>query len=86
MFEEVAQSNIRYNAMDRLDVVVHSARMPVGFRRTDLRTKSRQLANVAYLKRSIIELKAENICLAHALIIAIARMNKDPICVVSQRV
>ena len=31
-----------------------------------------------YLKRSIIEVKAENICLAQALIIAILKMNINP--------
>jgi len=78
MFEKIAQSNTRFNAMDRLVVVVHSVRTSVGFGRTTLRTKGRQLANMAHLKRSIIEVKVENNCLAHALIIAIARMNKDP--------
>jgi len=78
MFEKVAQSNTRFNAMDRLVFVSHSVRMPVGFGRTALRTKGRQLANMAHLKLSIIEVKAENNCLANALIIAIARMNKDP--------
>ena len=70
-FLKVTQSNTR------LVVVVHSVRMPVVFGRTALRTQVRQLANMAHLKRSIIEVKADN-CLAHALIIAIARMNKDP--------
>ena len=45
---------------------------------TALRTKRRQLVNIAHLKRSIIEVKVENNCLAHTLIIAIARMKKDP--------
>ena len=54
--------------MEKLVVVVHSVRMPVGFGRTALRTKGRQLANMANLKRSIIEVKAE-ICLTHALIL-----------------
>ena len=78
VFEKVARSNTRFNAMDRLVFVSHSVRMPVGFGRTALRTKGRQLANMAHLKLSIIEVKAENNCLANALIIAIARMNKDP--------
>ena len=30
VFEKVAQSNARFNAMDKLIVVVHSVRMPVG--------------------------------------------------------
>ena len=33
---------------------------------------------MVHLKRSIIEVKAETNCLAHALIIAIARITKDP--------
>ena len=31
VFEKVAQSNSRFNVLDRLVVVVHSVRMPVGF-------------------------------------------------------
>ena len=65
MFEKVAQSNTRFNAMDTLVVIFHSVRMPVGFNGTALRTKGRQLANMAHLKRNIIEFKAENNCLAH---------------------
>ena len=77
MFEKVAKLN-RFNAMERFVVVVHSVRMPVGFGGTALRTKGRQLANMAHLERNIIEVKAENNCLAHALIIALTRMNKYP--------
>ena len=33
---------------------------------------------MAHLKRGIIEVKAENNCLAYALIIAISRINNDP--------
>ena len=50
----------------------------MGFGLPALRTNGRQLANMAHLKRSIIEVKAENNCLAHALIIAITRVNDDP--------
>jgi len=50
--------------------------MPVGFGR--VKTKGRQLAAMAHLKRSIIEGRAEENCLAHARIIAIARFEKDP--------
>ena len=31
MFEKVAQSNARFNALDRLVMTVHSVKMPVGF-------------------------------------------------------
>jgi hypothetical protein len=51
--------------------------MPVGFGR--VKTKGRPLSAMAHLKRSIIEVKAEQNCLAHALVIAIAKLNNDPI-------
>jgi hypothetical protein len=72
----VAQSNSRFGATDKLVIVVHSVKMPVGF--GGIKTKGRQLSVLAHLKRSIIEVKAEQNCLAHALIIAIARLNDDP--------
>ena len=52
--------------------------MPVVFGRTAQRSKGRTVANLAHLKRSVIEVKAENNCLAHALIVAIARLENDP--------
>ena len=33
---------------------------------------------MAHLKRSIVQVKAENNCLGHALIIATARLDSDP--------
>ena len=51
MFEKVAQSNARFNAMDRLIVVVHTVKMPVGFGRTAQRSKGRTVANLAHLKK-----------------------------------
>jgi hypothetical protein len=50
--------------------------MPVGF--GDIKTKGRPLSVMAHFKRSILTVKAETNCLAHALIIAIARITKDP--------
>jgi hypothetical protein len=38
----------------------------------------RPLSVMAHVKRSIIEVNADKNCLAHALIIAIARLTKDP--------
>jgi hypothetical protein len=43
--------------MDRLIVTLHSVKMPVGF--GGIKTKGRQLSVMAHLKRSIIEVKAE---------------------------
>jgi hypothetical protein len=73
---KVAQSNARFGATDRLIVTVHSVKMPVGFGR--IKTKGRQLSVTTHLKKIIIEVKAEQNCLAHALIIAIAKLNDDP--------
>jgi len=39
VFSKVAQSNARYNAMDRLIFVVQSVKMPVGFGRKGIRSK-----------------------------------------------
>jgi hypothetical protein len=76
VFEKVAQSNTIFNALDQLVVEVNLVRKPVGF--GGVKTKGRPLSVKAHLKRSIVEVKAENNCIAHALIIAIARVTNDP--------
>ena len=77
VFYKVAQSNARFNALDRL-IVIQIVRMPVGFEKTAVKSKGRPLSVMALVKHSIIEVKAETNCLAHALIIAIARLTMDP--------
>ena len=72
VFNKVVQSNARYNALDKLIVVVHSVKMPVGFERKAVRSMGRPYSVLAHLKHSIIEVKADTNCLIHALIIAIA--------------
>ena len=52
--------------------------MPAGFGGDGIKRKGRPLATVAHLKISIVEVRAEENCLAHALIIAIARLHNDP--------
>ena len=59
-----------------LVVTVHSVKMPVGFG-NGIKTKGRPLSVMAHLKRSIVEIKATDNCLAHAFIIAIASVEKD---------
>ena len=76
LFEKVNQSNARFNAMDKLVVTVHSVKLPVGFGR--VKTKGRQIDNLAHLKQSIVRVDADTNCLAHALVIAIAKVNNDP--------
>ena len=55
---------------------VHLFKMSIGFG-YGIKTKGRPLSVVAHLKRSTVEVKAPDNCLAHALIIAIARVEKD---------
>ena len=62
--------------MDKLILEVHSVKMPVGFGR-GLKTKCRQLDTLAHLKTSIVKVKSETNCLAHALVIAIAKTTND---------
>ena len=61
-------------------VTVHSVRIPVGFGRVALKTMGRPISVMAHLKKSIIEVKAEDNCLAHVLLIAISRVNNDSNC------
>jgi len=68
LFEKVAQSNARFNALDKLVMTVHSVRMPIDHGKTT--SKGRPLEIMACLKRSIVQVKAESNCLAHALIFA----------------
>ena len=66
VFEKVSQSNSRINALDKLVVTVHSVGMPVGF--GDVKTIGRPISVMSHLKRSIVEVKTEDSCLADALI------------------
>ena len=52
--------------------------MSVGFGKNVLKSRGRPLSLMAHLKRSIVEVKAEENCLAHALVRAIAKVDKDP--------
>jgi hypothetical protein len=47
VFSKVAQSNGRYNALDRMIVVIHSVNMPVGFGKTAVRYTGRTLSVMA---------------------------------------
>jgi hypothetical protein len=51
--------------------------MPIG-NAGGITTKGRSLASMAHLKKSIVEVKAEKNCLAHALVLAIAKLTNDP--------
>jgi hypothetical protein len=58
-------------------MTVHSVRMPVGFV-LGMKSRGRPLSVMAHLKRSVVEVKASENCLAHAIIIAKAKLENDP--------
>jgi hypothetical protein len=76
LFEKVVQSNARFNAMDKLVIEVHSVKMPVGFGL--LKTNGRPFKELIRGKRSVVEVKAEENCLAHAIVLAIAKLKNHP--------
>jgi hypothetical protein len=52
--------------------------MPVGIDKCTNKSKGRPPSVMAQLIRSVVELKTEDNCLAHAIILAIANPDKDP--------
>jgi len=79
VWQKVTQSNSRFNELDKLVLEVHSVKMPVGFGRVR-KSKGRPLDVLAHLKTSIVKVKTERNCLAHALVIEIAKITNDPNC------
>jgi hypothetical protein len=77
VLRKVAQSNARFNALDKLVLTIHYVKMPVG-KSKGIPTKGRPLATMVRLKKDIVKVKAEENYLTHALIIAIARLINDP--------
>jgi len=78
VFENVSQSNSMFDAMDTLVVTVHSVRMPVGFGKRAIKSRGRQLSLMAHFKISLVEVKAEENCLAYAIVISIAKVENVP--------
>jgi hypothetical protein len=77
VFQKVTQSNARFDAIDKLIGNVHAVKMPVGFGKGGIKSRGRPLEIMARLKTSIVQVKAETNCLAHALLIAKARVDND---------
>ena len=71
-FEEVSQSNSRFDDLDKMVVTLHSVKMPVLFGRA-MKTMGRPVSVMTQPKKSIIEVKAADNCFANTLIIAIGR-------------
>jgi hypothetical protein len=59
-------------------MTIHCVKMPIGNGGDGIATKGIPLDTTVHLKRSIIEVKAEENCLAHALVIFVARLTNDP--------
>jgi hypothetical protein len=78
VFEKVTQSNAKYQALNTLTFHIHSVRMPVSFGKGAETSNGRPLSVMAHLKRSIVEVKTVENCLAHALVIAMAKVTNDP--------
>jgi len=77
VLEKVTRSTSLFNALYKLILEVHSVNMPGGFGRS-IKTNVRPLDTLSHLKKSIVRVKSETNCLAHALIIAIAKITKEP--------
>ena len=74
LVQKVSQSNARFNALDKLIMTVHSVRMPVGFGKRAIKSRGRPLSVMAHLKRIVVEVNTSENCLAHAIIIAKAKL------------
>jgi len=62
VFEKVAQSNARFNALDKLVMTVYSVKMTIDHGRS-IATKGRPLDIMVHLRRSIVKVKAETVWL-----------------------
>jgi hypothetical protein len=75
---KVIQSNAQFGLTDRIEVHVDHVRLPAGNGKKTEKTKGRSIDIMGAIKRSIVVVKAPVLCLAHALVIAMARVNGDP--------
>jgi len=64
----VSRSNSRINATDTFVATVHSVKISVAFRKHVMKSMGRSLSVMAHLKKIIVEVKTEENCLAHALL------------------
>ena len=73
---KVIQSNARFGLSDRLEINLDLVRMPAGNEAE--KTNGRSLTVMSSIKKSIVTVNAALNYLAYALIIAMARVNRDP--------
>jgi len=76
---KVVLSNAMFGLSDRIEVHLYHM-LPAGDGKTAEKTKGPSLDIVSTIKRSIVVVKADFLCLAKALIIAMAMVNRDPKC------
>jgi hypothetical protein len=75
---KVIQSNARFGLTDRLEVRLDIVMMPAGNGKYAEKTRGSSLDVLSVIKKNIVVVKAAFLCLAHALIIAMAQVNGDP--------
>ena len=73
---KVVQSNAMFGLSNRFEVCLDHVRMLAGNGRE--KTKGRSLELLSAIKKFIVKVKAEFLCLAHALITDMAKVNGDP--------
>ena len=78
VLSKVIQNNARVGLTDRLEVHLDHIRIPIVNGKLAEKTKGRSLDVLRGIKKSIVAVKAAFLCLAHALIIAIAKVKGDP--------
>jgi len=72
---KVIHRKARFALTDRLEVHLDHVRMPAG--NGGVKTKGRSISVLSAIKKSIVTVKTAFLCLAHALIIAMAKVNGD---------
>ena len=75
---KVVQCNARFGLSERLEVNLDHVRTPAGNGKTAEKTKGKSLNVMSATKSSIVKGKVVFLCLSHALIIAMSRVNGDP--------
>ena len=70
--------NSRCNALSTLIVTVLSVKMPVCYGKPPIKSMGRPFSVIAHLKSSIVEVKADENCLANVLIIPNVSVEIDP--------
>jgi hypothetical protein len=75
---KVVQSNARFGLSDRLEIHADYVTLPSVYGKRALKPKRQSLNKLSKNKTSIVRVKSEVNCLAHALVIAMAKLNGDP--------